>query len=164
MQSVLSISRLAYAVAAVLGFESIATAGASLAIRPYVAEVKSSSPTEFEITYEWWVGSTPGVDQHVYVHFTDSKGVIQFKDEFEPDPATSKWPKGKKGDRVKLASRKVKIPENLSGPFEIRMGTRNKEYKINDAISGPADDLFRVKVGRIKVEGGKIVFEELKTK
>jgi len=165
MRSVLPISRLAYAVAVVIGFGSTAIAGATCAIRPYVAEVKSSSPTEFEITYEWWVGSTPTVDRTVYVHFTDSKGVIQFKDEFEPDPATSKWPKGRTDkERVKLASRKVKIPEKLSGPFEVRMGTRNKEYKINDAIYGPSDNLLRVKVGQIKVDSGKVVFEELKSK
>jgi hypothetical protein len=164
MRSVLPILRLAYAIAAVIGIASTANAGASLAIRPYVAEVKSSSPTEFEITYEWWVGSTPGVDVLVYVHFTDSKGKIMFKDEFERDPASSKWPKGmEKKDRVKLAARKVKIPKDLSGPFEIRMGTRGKENKINDAIFGPSDDLFRVMVGQIKVEGGKVVFEELKS-
>jgi hypothetical protein len=159
MRPILLLRCLAFAV--VIGFGSTASAGASLAIRPYVAEVKSSSPTEFEITYEWWVGSTPTVDQIVYVHFTDLDGKIKFKEEFEPDPATSKWPKGKEKERVKLASRKVKIPEGLTGPFDIRMGTRSKEYKINDAIFGPSDNLFRVKVGQIKVEGGKVVFEDL---
>lgn len=164
MRSVRQIPRLAYAAVVVMGFGSTAIAGATWAIRPYVAEVKSSSPTEFEITYEWWVGSTPTLDQTVYVHFTDSKGVIKFKEEFEPDPATTKWPKTKEKERVKLASRKVKIPENLSGPFEIRMGTRHKDNKINDAIFGPSDNLLRVKVGQIKVDGGKVVFEELTSK
>lgn len=162
MRSVSTIVWLACSLAVVIGFESIASAGATWAISPFVAGVKSSSPSEFEITYEWSVSSTPTEDRWVYVHFTDSKGVIKFKDEFEPDPAMTKWKQGK--EKVKLASRKVKIPKEQSGPFEIRMGTFNKENGVRDAIFGPSDGDLRIKVGQIKADDGKVVFEDLKSK
>jgi hypothetical protein len=162
MRSVLPHRCLAWtiAVAVVIGFGSIAFAGATWAIRPTVAGVKSLSPSEFEIVYEWIVDITPTADSWVYVHFTDSEGVIKFKEEFEPDPAMTKWAKGK----VKLARRTVKIPEGLSGPFEIRMGTFDKKNGVRDAIYGADDGKLRIRVGKIKVEGEKVVFEEPKPK
>ena len=138
------------------GSGSTAMAGATFAIRPTVASVKSSSPIEFEITSEWLIDVTPSADRKVYVHFTDSKGEIKFKDEFDPDPVSSKWAKGK----LKLKSRTVKIPEKLAGPFEIRMGTMDQNG-IRDAVFGASDGELRIRVGQIKVEGGKVVFEDL---
>jgi hypothetical protein len=161
MRSMLRFEMLAIA-ALFVTMESVASAGFTFAIEPFVAEVKSSSPTEFEITYEWWVGFVPTADRKVFVHFTDSKGKVLFKDEFTPDPALTKWPQSKDGKRIKLPARKVKIPEKLSGPFEIRMGTRPDNNTGNDAIMGANDDQLRVRVGQVKVEDGKVVFEKRK--
>lgn len=141
------------------GIASTVLAGLTYAIRPTVSAVKSSSPTEFEITYEWYIDFTPTSDNKVYVHFTDSNGVVKFKDEFMPDPAMTKWGKGK----VKLAARKVTIPEKVSGPFEIRMGTMNPDNGAHDAIAGSsAPGELKIRVGKIKIDDGKVVFEEIK--
>jgi hypothetical protein len=149
--------RLMCAVVVVAGSGAPARAGLTFAIQPTVAEVKSSSPTEFEITYEWSVDFTPSADRRVYVHFTDANGVIRFKDEYLPDPPTSKWTKGK----VKLPPRKVTVPEKLTGPFEIRMGTMDDSGN-HDAIAGSsAAGELRIRVGQIKVEGDKVVFKPL---
>lgn len=121
---------------AVIAWEAEARAGFTFVIESFVADVTSSSATEFKITDEWWLGSHRPPTEKVFVDFNDVTGVVRFSDEFSPDPALTKWPQSKDGKRVKLAPRKVKIPEKLTGPFEIRMGTRPDNKTGNDAILG----------------------------
>ncbi|SFI86734.1 hypothetical protein [Planctomicrobium piriforme] len=150
----LNIKGLMLGLAATWGLSTAVWAEDKVEVEPTVKEVKSSSESEFEITYEWKVTESPKADWTSYVHFTDENGEIKFQDDHEPSPETSKWKVG----MVKDGPNTVSIPDGLTGTFEIRMGLYKVDGGERAELNGKGDEELRILVGKVKVADGKVVF------
>ncbi len=140
----------------VVGLMFVATTQAAekLGLEPSIKEIKSSSASEFTITYKWKVTETPKADWRVFVHFTDDKGEIKFQDDHEASPGTSQW---KPGDTTQ-GPNTVAVPDGMTGTFEIRMGLFNEASGDRAQLKGKDDGTARIAVGKIKVGDGKVEF------
>jgi hypothetical protein len=127
--------------------------GAPLALRPAVADFKPEGPRGFRITYRWEVGKPPAADWLVFVHFTDPQGAIRFQNDHAPDPPASRW----KAGRVDLGPFSVKVPEGLTGTFDVRAGL-HREDSGRARLRGKDDGERRCVLGKVTVGREGVAF------
>lgn len=135
-----------------------------LVMEPAVAEVKQTGAREFAISYRWKVEKAPAEEWSVFVHFTDEKGTIKFQGDGRARPAVTQWGKGE----LNQGPYRVRVPEGLSGTFDVRVGLYQPAGGQRARLRGKDDGERRIVVGRIRVNGDEVAFvpvekEETKT-
>jgi hypothetical protein len=124
-----------------------------LRIQPTV-EFQAVGPREFKMTYRWKVEKTPARDYRAFVHFTDAADAIKFQNDFVPDPALSAWAPGE----VKQGPFTVKVPDGLSGTFQVRLGLFDPESGQRARLAAGQDGQNRVTLGQLTVAADGIRF------
>ena len=132
-------------------------ASGPLAVQP-AAEFQAAGPREFRMTYRWKVEKPPAQDWRVFVHFTDAADAIKFQNDYTPDPPTSRWAAGE----VTQGPFTVRVPEGLSGSFQVRLGLWDPESGQRGRLVSGQDDQSRTTLGQLTVAADKITFAPAK--
>jgi hypothetical protein len=127
---------------------------ARIPVLPGIERLTPKPPKEFEITYRWAVNDrVPANVTWTFVHFTDSEGVIKFQDDHALPVPSAKW---KKGAVILDGPRTVKVPEDLSGVFDVRVGLLADHERL--ALLGRDDRERRYMVGKMRISEKGISF------
>ncbi|MCB1126589.1 MAG: hypothetical protein KDM81_08855, partial [Verrucomicrobiae bacterium] len=125
-----------------------------VAVRPIVPEARPVEPRALRFTWHWQVLEQPANDWRVFVHFTDASGKIRFQNDHAPGTPTSRWRPGE----VESGTFTVRIPDDLTGPFDVRVGLFTAPSLQRARLAGTDDGERRVIVGRLDFDGGRIRF------
>jgi hypothetical protein len=131
----------------------------TLAVRPGVAGFKQTAPRQFEISYRWAVEKPPDREWAAFVHFTDRSGAIKFQNDFQPNPATSKWQAGE----VLQGPFIVTVPDDVTGPLNLRMGLFRPDTEQRALLQGRENGEHSYLAGRLQVGAEKIEFRPTET-
>lgn len=126
-----------------------------LAMKPALGELQQSGPRQFSATYQWQVEEPTTNDWRVFVHFTDVAGNIKFQNDYLPTPAVSRWVVGERKD----GPFEVKVPGELNGTFNVRMGLFQAGSGARARLLGRDNGERSYLVGRIKVTGDSVEYE-----
>jgi hypothetical protein len=110
------------------------------------------------MTYRWKVEKPPAQDWRVFVHFTDAADAIKFQNDYTPDPPTSRWAAGE----VTQGPFTVRVPEGLSGVFQLRLGLWDPESGQRARLASGQDNQSRSTLGQLTVAADKITFAPAK--
>jgi hypothetical protein len=125
--------------------------------KPSVGSVKRVDQSTFSITYEWDIRKPIEDAWRVFVHFTDASGNIKFQNDHDPIPPTTEW----KPPKVVIGPLSVRIPEGITGTFEIRMGLFKPPQGERARLRGVDDGQRRCIVGRLHVSATEVKFEPI---
>lgn len=127
----------------------------SVDAQPSVLSVESVGDGQFRITYQWLVSKPVDEDWRVFVHFTDAAGNIKFQNDHDPTPPTSKW----QPQKVIIGPLTVRIPEGVSGTFDVRIGLYKPPQGERARLRGIDDGQRRYIAGKLHIKAGEVKFE-----
>lgn len=126
-----------------------------LALKPGVAEMKRRDARTLEVTWRWEVGKTPPADWRPFVHFTDADGNIKFQGDYTPQPGVKEWPPGE----VRQGPFAVRVPEGMSGAFEVRVGLYDPATGARARLERLESDQRSYRVGKVRIGADGVAFE-----
>ncbi len=125
-----------------------------LPLRAPDAVMRQTAPRQFEITYHWVLERPIPVPWRVFVHFTDNAGNIEFQNDYDPQPPLPEWRPGP----VRQGPFTVRIPDGLSGSFQVRVGLYRPSDGTRARLAGRSDSDRSYRIGTLNLADDRIDF------
>lgn len=139
-----------------LYWQSSPQAEENVSLRPAVANVTSTGPRRFRITYSWTADRPISGDYRVFVHFAESAETILFQNDHTPQPPLNEW----KGT-VNEGPFDVTVPEKVNGRIQVRMGLFSPKTGERLRLEGSEGAQSSYLVGHLNIAGDAVQFEPL---